>query len=68
MDQLRRLGLRPLVVLLDLASFGGALGSKALAAKLTALSVPNVDVSEGDPLTELIGQLNQRQTLTKLVN
>jgi hypothetical protein len=58
-DQLQRLGLRPAVILLDAATFGGQPGSQALAGKLAALNVPTVCVAEGDDLAETLLQLNQ---------
>ena len=49
-DQLLRLGLRPIVVLLDAESFGGPPGSKKLGAALKALGVPHLLISEGQDL------------------
>jgi uncharacterized protein (DUF58 family) len=57
-DQLQRLGLRPAVILLDAATFGGQPGSQALAGKLSALNIPTVCVAEGDDLSEALLQLN----------
>lgn len=54
-DQLLRLGLRPIVVLLNAESFGGLPGSQALGAALDALRVPHVIVDEGEDLTEALG-------------
>lgn len=50
-EQLRRLGQRALLILLDAAGFGGKLGSRELGAKLSAMAVPNVIIQEGKPLT-----------------
>lgn len=47
MDVLLRRGLRPVVVLLDAASFGGPPGTAALAATLGALGVPVCQITHG---------------------
>lgn len=57
-DQLQRLGLRPSIVLLDAATFGGEPGSQTLAKKLTSLGLPNVCVAEGEDLAKKLLQLN----------
>jgi len=44
---LSRRGLRPVVVLLDAASFGGAPGTAALATAIAVLSVPVYQVTNG---------------------
>lgn len=49
-DQLLRLGLRPIALLLDAESFGGPRGSKKLGAELKALGVPHLLISEGEDL------------------
>ena len=49
-DQLLRLGLRPITVLLDAASFGGAAGSPELAAAISALGAPSQLIREGQNL------------------
>ncbi|MDY6878355.1 MAG: DUF58 domain-containing protein [Chloroflexota bacterium] len=46
-DLLLRRGLRPVVVLLDTASFGGPPGTKALATAITILGVPVCQVANG---------------------
>lgn len=58
-DQLERLGLRPAVVLLDAATFGGEPGSLALAKKLVSYGIPNVAIAEGDDLSRKLLTLNQ---------
>jgi uncharacterized protein (DUF58 family) len=59
-DQLRLLGLRPLLLLLDAGSFGGEPGSQALTAKLATLNVPSVLVAVDDDLPRAIQELNRR--------
>lgn len=49
-DQLVRRGLRPVVVLLHAATFGGPPGTEELAAALRALRVPVLPVACGDDL------------------
>jgi uncharacterized protein (DUF58 family) len=50
-DLLVQRGLRPVVVLVDAASFGGAPGTKELAEAITAAGVPVCQVENGDDLT-----------------
>ena len=50
-DVLLRRGLRPVAVLLDAASFGGAPGTATLAAAVAALDVPVYQVANGDDLS-----------------
>lgn len=49
-DHLLRLKLRPVVVLLDAASFGGPPGTKALATSIAGLGVPVRQVTNGADL------------------
>lgn len=49
-DQLLRLGLRPITILLDAASFGGAEGSRALSAEIEAMGAPSLLLSEGQDI------------------
>ncbi|MDY7076254.1 MAG: DUF58 domain-containing protein [Chloroflexota bacterium] len=49
-DHLLRLGLRPVVVLLDAASFDGPPGTKSLAATIAGRGVPVCQVSNGADL------------------
>ncbi len=49
-DLLLRRGLRPVVVLLDAASFGGPPGTEALATAVTVLGVPVCQVANGADL------------------
>jgi uncharacterized protein (DUF58 family) len=49
-DLLLRRGLRPLVVLLDTASFGGPSGTEALATAITGLGVPMCQIVNGADL------------------
>jgi uncharacterized protein (DUF58 family) len=54
-DVLLRRGLRPVVVLLDAASFGGPPGTADLAAAITALNVPVCQVTNGADLAMALG-------------
>jgi uncharacterized protein (DUF58 family) len=49
-DQLFRLGLRPVVVLLDAGSFNGAPGTDELAMRIAALGVPMTVMREGEDM------------------
>jgi uncharacterized protein (DUF58 family) len=49
-DLLSQRGLRPVVVLLDAASFGGRSGTRSLEDAITALGVPVCRVKSGDDL------------------
>ncbi len=49
-DALQRLGLRPIVILLDAQSFGGSAGSKRLKARIESINIPVMLISEGDDL------------------
>lgn len=53
--RLENLGLRPLCILIDPASFGGRVGSATLAAKLSSLAMPYVVVQEGQALNKALG-------------
>ncbi len=56
-ETLRIRGLRPVVILLDSASFGGTQGSRALGRRLAAMQIPLRLIAEGDALeTALSGQ------------
>jgi len=56
-DQLRRLGLRPIVILLNAESFAGNSGSQALSGTLDVMGVPNVLIAEGQPLASALRKL-----------
>ena len=49
-DQLLRLGLRPIVVLINPEGFDGSTGSRELGAAIKAFGVPQVSINEGDDL------------------
>jgi uncharacterized protein (DUF58 family) len=49
-DMLLRRGLRPVVVMVDAATFGGISNAERLMASLGALGVPTCQVKEGDDL------------------
>jgi hypothetical protein len=49
-EHLQRRGMRPVAVLLDAASFGGALSSTRIAGNLASLKVPVFQVKNGDDL------------------
>jgi uncharacterized protein (DUF58 family) len=55
-DQVIRRGLRPVVVLLDALSFGGAPGAERLKATLQSLGVPLYFVHEGDDLEHIFSR------------
>ena len=55
-DLLLRRALRPVVVLLDAASFGGPEGTEALAATVAGMGVPVRRVACGDDLGQALGQ------------
>jgi hypothetical protein len=50
-DLLSQRGLRPIVVLVDAASFGGAPGTGGLADAVTAVGAPVCQVGNGDDLS-----------------
>ena len=54
-DFLLRLGLRPVAVLLDAASFGGPPGTETLARAIAALGVPVYQVANGADLGTALG-------------
>jgi hypothetical protein len=49
-DLLSQRGLRPVIVLLDAATFGGPSGTRSLADAVTAFGVPVCEVKNGDDL------------------
>ncbi len=49
-DLILRRGLRPVIVLLDGASFGGHFSAERVAATLTAMNVPHCVLHDGDDL------------------
>lgn len=53
-DMLVRRGLRPVVVLLDAATFGGYLSTSHLVDSLRILGVPVCNISNGDDLTVVL--------------
>lgn len=53
-DHLIRLGLRPVVVLIDAVTFGGEQGLQDLAPRLNLLGVPVCHVSNGDDLEKAL--------------
>lgn len=62
-EYLLRRGVRPLVVLLDSATFGGVKGSSETADKVRALGVPVVRVQNGDNLEVALGQNHSASAL-----
>jgi len=56
-DLLLRRGLRPVVVLVDPASFGGKQGSQELDYKLKSLGMAVSRVEYGDDLTQMLSQI-----------
>lgn len=63
-EQLRRLGQRTVVLLLDAVGFGGKQGSRELAMELSAMGVANALIEEGKPLA---GALNSLQANFRLL-
>lgn len=57
-EQLRRFGLRSLVILLDAKSFGGKAGSQELSAKLSILGMPQTCIPVGADLVEKLQELD----------
>ena len=53
-DLIMRRGLRPVMVLLDSASFGGHFSSSRLVASLQTLRIPHCEIRDGDNLTEVL--------------
>ena len=53
-EQLLRRGMRPVVVLLNAASFGGQTGTDYVSANLAAMNVPVRQVSNGDDLASAL--------------
>ena len=56
LDQLVRLGLHPVVVLLDAESFGGAAGTKQIQDFVTSMSIPVCRVESAMDLTDALSQ------------
>jgi uncharacterized protein (DUF58 family) len=61
-DMLIRRGMRPVVTLLDAASFGGLLGSARLANDLSLMRIPVARVCSGDNLAATLAEANIGQT------
>lgn len=53
-DLLTRRGLRPVVVLIDAASFGGFFSSQRLAESLRMLDIPYCEIKEGQDLSAVL--------------
>ncbi len=62
-DTLLRRGLRPVVVVIDSATFGGSSGPEKILAQLQFLGIPNRKVAFGDNLTEVLSPLTAPLTL-----
>ncbi len=56
LDQLVRLGLHPVVVLLDAESFGGLAGTEQIKDFVTSMSIPVCRVENAKDLTEALSQ------------
>jgi uncharacterized protein (DUF58 family) len=56
-DHLLRRGLRPVVVLLDAASFGGPPGTEALTTAITALGAPVCQITNGADLGTVLSEV-----------
>ena len=55
-EYLLRRGMRPVIVLLDAASFGGSMGMDELANTLEMMRVPVCRVANGDDLSERLSE------------
>lgn len=55
-DHVQRRGLRPVVILLDPASFGGRPGVASLAADLKALGALTIEIANGDELSAALSR------------
>jgi hypothetical protein len=54
LHELSRRGLRPVVVLMDSATFNGPLGAPEISALLNARGIPTYLVKSGDKLDEVL--------------
>jgi len=59
-DFLTRRGLRPVVVMIDLASFGGISGGNLVTEHLQAMRVPVCQIANGDNLQTALSVLESR--------
>jgi len=66
-DQLIRVGMRPVVVLLDAATFGGREGTDRLADGIRTLGVPLLRIANGDDLREALNSLAALRNGQRLV-
>jgi uncharacterized protein (DUF58 family) len=57
-EQVLRRGMRPVVVILDAASFGGSGGADRVVGNLSAMGVPVVKVSCGEDLSSVLSSPN----------
>ena len=64
-DALQRLGLRPLMILLDAASFGGESGSQELFQRIEAIKIPVMLIKEGDDLGAVLNSAHDFQFVSK---
>jgi uncharacterized protein (DUF58 family) len=62
-DLLTRRGLRPVVVLIDAASFGGFFSSQRLAESLRMLDIPYCEIKEGQDLSAVLSATVSRPHL-----
>ncbi|MCI0518662.1 MAG: DUF58 domain-containing protein [Chloroflexi bacterium] len=61
-ETLARRSMRPVVVALDTATFGGDEGAKAMEAQLQALRVPVCRIQNGDDLSAVLTAAGRQQT------
>jgi len=61
-DHVQRHGLRPVVILLEAASFGGRPGAAALAADLKTLGAPTIEIANGDDLSVALSKSQLYET------
>ena len=60
-ELLSRRGMRPVMVLLDAASFGGSSGTDHIAANLSVMGIPTCQVAYGDDLTTTLSEAAREQ-------
>jgi uncharacterized protein (DUF58 family) len=66
-DQVSRLGLRPVVVLIDAESFGGSVGTKEQAAIISSMGIPVTTITNGDDIGEVLSSGSALGDMTTLI-
>jgi len=65
-DQFLRLGLKPIVILLESKSFNGLPGTAVLAEKISIFGVPVVTISKGDDIGETLSLAGENKDIMNL--